>query len=61
VRYQDSFVFVPICGPLSGKNFATAVEHGAAHGALAMKTPDCTWMASLREVENLMKGARAGV
>jgi 2-dehydro-3-deoxygluconokinase len=44
---------------LTGKNLATAVEHAAAHGALAMTTPGDTSMALLREVENPMKGARA--
>jgi 2-dehydro-3-deoxygluconokinase len=37
------------------KNLATAVEHGAP----AMTTPGDTSMASLREVENLMKDAGA--
>jgi hypothetical protein len=46
---------------LTGKNLATALEYGAAHGALAMTTPGDTSMASLREVENPMKGARARV
>jgi hypothetical protein len=39
------------------RTLATAAEHGA----LAMKTPDSTALASLREVVNLMKGARARV
>ena len=38
-----------------------AVNCGAAHGALAMTTPGDTSMASLKEVESLMKGAGARV
>jgi 2-dehydro-3-deoxygluconokinase len=38
-----------------------AVEYGAAHGALAMTTPGDTSMASLREVEKLIKGGSARV
>jgi 2-dehydro-3-deoxygluconokinase len=37
------------------------VEYGAAHGALAMTTPGDTSMASLAEVEHLMKGGGARV
>ena len=35
-----------------------AVEYGAAHGALAMTTPGDTTMATLTEVERVMKGGR---
>ena len=38
-----------------------AVEYGAAHGALAMTTPGDTSMASLKEVEALVKGGSARV
>ena len=38
-----------------------AVEYGAAHGALAMTTPGDTSMASLVEVERLVKGGGARV
>lgn len=38
-----------------------AVNFGVAHGALAMTTPGDTSMASLKEVENVMKGAGARV
>ena len=38
-----------------------SVELGAAHGALAMTTPGDTSMASLAEVEKLMKGGGARV
>jgi 2-dehydro-3-deoxygluconokinase len=37
------------------------VECGAAHGALAMTTPGDTTMATLAEVERLMKGGSARV
>ena len=38
-----------------------AVEYGAAHGALAMTTPGDTTMASLGEVEKLVRGGGARV
>ena len=38
-----------------------AVDYGAAHGALAMTTPGDTSMASLKEVEALVKGGSARV
>ncbi len=38
-----------------------AVNYGAAHGALAMTTPGDTTMATLKEVEALMKGKSARV
>jgi 2-dehydro-3-deoxygluconokinase len=38
-----------------------AVEYGAAHGALAMTTPGDTSMATLQEVEALVKGGSARV
>jgi 2-dehydro-3-deoxygluconokinase len=57
----DSFASGLIYGLLVHGDLATAVEYGAAHGALAMTTPGDTSMASLREVEALMKGAGARV
>jgi 2-dehydro-3-deoxygluconokinase len=42
-------------------DLGTAVEYGAAHGALAMTTPGDTSMASLREVERLAAGGGARV
>jgi 2-dehydro-3-deoxygluconokinase len=38
-----------------------AVEYGAAHGALAMTTPGDTSMATLAEVEKLVRGGGARV
>lgn len=37
----------------------TALEYGAAHGALSMATPGDTSMAPRREVDALMKGGDA--
>jgi len=57
----DSFASGLIYGLLAGAGLQTAVEYGAAHGALAMTTPGDTSMASLAEVEALMAGAGARV
>lgn len=57
----DSFASGLAYGLLAGHDLATAVEYGAAHGALAMTTPGDTSMASLAEVEALMRGAGARV
>ena len=57
----DSFASGLIYGFLSGKDLAYAVECGAAHGALAMTTPGDTSMATLAEVERVMKGGTARV
>jgi 2-dehydro-3-deoxygluconokinase len=57
----DSFASGLIYGLMAGHNLPTAVEYGAAHGALAMTTPGDTSMASLAEVEALMRGAGARV
>jgi 2-dehydro-3-deoxygluconokinase len=57
----DSFASGLIFGLLSGYDLALAIEYGAAHGALAMTTPGDTSMASLNEVENLVKGGGARV
>jgi 2-dehydro-3-deoxygluconokinase len=57
----DSFASGLIYGFLAGKGPAWAVDCGAAHGALAMTTPGDTTMASLAEVERVMKGGSARV
>jgi 2-dehydro-3-deoxygluconokinase len=58
----DSFASGLIYGLLERDgDVAVAVEYGAAHGALAMTTPGDTSMASLAEVEALMKGSGARV
>jgi 2-dehydro-3-deoxygluconokinase len=57
----DSFASGLIYGFLSHKGAKYAVECGAAHGALAMTTPGDTTMATLGEVERLMKGGGARV
>jgi 2-dehydro-3-deoxygluconokinase len=57
----DSFASGLIYGFLTGRGAAWAVECGAAHGALAMTTPGDTSMATLAEVERVMKGGTARV
>jgi len=57
----DSFASGLIYGLMKFNDGQKAVEYGAAHGALAMTTPGDTSMASLREVENLVKGGSARV
>jgi 2-dehydro-3-deoxygluconokinase len=57
----DSFVAGLAYGFLSGLGAARAVEYGAAHGALAMTTPGDTSMATLAEVENVIRGGSARV
>lgn len=57
----DSFASGLIYGMLAGKEPRQWVEYGAAHGALAMTTPGDTSMASLAEVEALMKGGSARI
>lgn len=57
----DSFASGLIYGFLMNKGPQWAVECGAAHGALAMTTPGDTTMATLREVERVMKGGNARV
>ena len=57
----DSFASGLVYGFLAGLGPAMAVEYGAAHGALAMTTPGDTSMASLKEVEALVKGGSARV
>jgi 2-dehydro-3-deoxygluconokinase len=57
----DSFASGLIYGLMTGRGPQWAVECGAAHGALAMTTPGDTTMATLAEVERVMKGGAARV
>jgi 2-dehydro-3-deoxygluconokinase len=57
----DSFASGLIYGLMTTGDLSTAVEYGAAHGALAMTTPGDTSMASLKEVEALVRGGSARV
>lgn len=57
----DSFASGLIYGFLTGREPQWAVDCGAAHGALAMTTPGDTTMATLSEVERVMKGGGARV
>lgn len=52
----DSFASGLIYGFMSGGDMQTAVNLGAAHGALAMTTPGDTSMATVKEVEKLIAG-----
>jgi len=57
----DSFASGFIFGLMTNRGPQWAVECGAAHGALAMTTPGDTSMATLAEVERVMKGGTARV
>jgi len=57
----DSFASGLIYGLLTRRGPQWAVECGAAHGALAMTTPGDTTMATLAEVERVMKRGTARV
>jgi 2-dehydro-3-deoxygluconokinase len=57
----DSFASGFIYGLMELGDPALAVEYGAAHGALAMTTPGDTTMASLAEVEKLVRGGGSRV
>jgi 2-dehydro-3-deoxygluconokinase len=57
----DSFASGLIYGLMQWGDARKAVEYGAAHGALAMTTPGDTSMATLKEVEALVKGGSARV
>ena len=57
----DSFASGLIYGLMTFDDAQKAVDYGAAHGALAMTTPGDTSMASLAEVEKLVKGGSARV
>jgi 2-dehydro-3-deoxygluconokinase len=52
----DGFVSGLIYGLLEGLDLPLALEYGTAHGALAMTTPGDNSMASLKEVEALVRG-----
>jgi 2-dehydro-3-deoxygluconokinase len=57
----DSFASGLVYGFLTGRGAQWAVDCGAAHGALAMTTPGDTTMATMAEVERVMKGGSARV
>lgn len=57
----DSFASGLVYGLMRFGDIATAVEYGAAHGALAMTTPGDTSMATLAEVERLVRGGSARI
>ena len=57
----DSFASGLIYGIISGESLQTAVEFGAAHGALAMTTPGDTTMATKAEILKLATGGSARV
>jgi len=57
----DSFASGLAYGFLADRGPQAAVEYGAAHGALAMTTPGDTSMATLAEVEQVMRGGGARV
>ncbi|AEE47404.1 sugar kinase [Cellulomonas fimi] len=57
----DSFASGLAYGLISGEGLQTAVEYGAAHGALAMTTPGDTTMVSKAEVLKLAGGGGARV
>ena len=57
----DSFASGLVYGLLAGKGVEWAVRCGVAHGALAMTTPGDTSMATLPEVERIIKGGSARI
>jgi 2-dehydro-3-deoxygluconokinase len=57
----DSFASGLIYGLLTGHDVGTALGYGVAHGALAMTTPGDTSMATLDEVERVMRGGAVRV
>ena len=57
----DSFASGLVYGLMEGEDLQTAVEYGAAHGALAMTTPGDTSMARLADVRKLAGGGGARV
>ena len=57
----DSFASGLVYGLMEVGDLRTAVEYGAAHGALAMTTPGDTTMATLAEVKRLAGGGNARV
>ncbi len=57
----DSFASGLIYGLMTGETLQTAVNYGAAHGALAMTTPGDTSMVTVDEVVKLAGGGGARV
>jgi 2-dehydro-3-deoxygluconokinase len=57
----DSFASGIVYGMLANKGIEWAVRCGVAHGALAMTTPGDTSMATLSEVERIIKGGSARI
>jgi len=57
----DSFASGLIAALLDDQDLATAVQWGAAHGALAMTTPGDTSMATKAEILKLVAGGSARV
>jgi 2-dehydro-3-deoxygluconokinase len=57
----DSFASGLLYGLLTGQEVQWSLECAAAHGALAMTTPGDTSMATLQDVQNLMKGRSARI
>ncbi len=57
----DSFASGLVYGLLAGKGVEWALRCGVAHGALAMTTPGDTSMATLSEVERIIKGGSARI
>jgi 2-dehydro-3-deoxygluconokinase len=57
----DAFASGVCWALMAGKSPAEAVEYGAAHGALAMTTPGDASMASLDEIERVIRDSDAGV
>lgn len=57
----DSFASGLIYGLLTDEDLPTALEYGAAHGALAMTTPGDTTMATKSDVLKLASGGSARV
>jgi 2-dehydro-3-deoxygluconokinase len=57
----DSFASGLIYGLLANKGIDYAVRCGVAHGALAMSTPGDTSMATLSEVERIIRGGSARI
>ena len=57
----DSFASGFFYGLLTDRDLDTALAYGVAHGALAMTTPGDTSMATLPEVERLLRGGSARV
>lgn len=57
----DSFASGLVYGLMEKGDPQTAVNYGAAHGALAMTTPGDTSMASLKEVDRIVAGGGARV